>query len=150
VQVSQKCQYAVRGLFELAKNAGKNPIKTADIADAQGIPKRFLEGILNQLKQTKWISSIRGKQGGYRLRVDPKKLTVGDVVRFIDGSLAPVSCVDHGGKEIGCTVHKSCVFVELWRTAGQAMERELDDTSFADLILRQMKQRGGKCRLRKT
>jgi len=133
MQVSQKCQYAVRAVFELAKHYGKGPVKIAQIAEAQAIPPRFLEVILGQLKQARFVDSRRGKEGGYLLTRSPLHLTVGDVIRFVEGPVGPVACV--GGAPQGeCPLHGNCVFLPLWERVKEAVTEVYDSTTFQDLV----------------
>lgn len=133
--VSQKCQYALRALFELAKQQGKGPVKIADIAEAQAIPIRFLEVILSELKQGRFVESRRGKAGGYLLAVQPERVTVGDVVRFVEGPLGPVGCVeDETPVEGVCPLHGHCVFVAMWGRVQRAVSEVYDKTTLEDLI----------------
>jgi Rrf2 family protein len=130
--VSQKCQYALRAIFELAKRQGTGPVKIADIASVQAIPTRFLEVILSQLKQAGFVESRRGTEGGYLLSVAPAKLTVGEVIRFIEGPLGPVDCGASTGQP--CSLKGDCVFLPMWRRVEEAVREVYDSTTFADLI----------------
>ena len=91
--VSQRCQYTLRALFELAKRQGSTPVTAAEIAESQAIPPRFLELILQGLRGKGIVDSRRGNQGGYVLTVAPESISVGDIIRTVDGWLAPVECV---------------------------------------------------------
>jgi len=92
MQISQKCQYALRAVFELARRPREAPVKVGDIAEAQAIPPRFLEIILNQLKRGGFVESRRGASGGYSLARSPDELTMGEIIRFVEGPFKPVSC----------------------------------------------------------
>jgi Rrf2 family protein len=133
MQVSQKCQYTLRALFELAKRQGTEPITAAEIAEAQAIPARFLELILQDLRTEGMVESRRGNQGGYVLAGSPEAITVGDIIRAVDGSLAPVKCVV-GRSDEHCRLRNRCVFMGVWRKAQQAMEAVYDKTTLQDLI----------------
>ena len=85
MSVSSKCYYALRAVYALADHAGPDPLKTADIAEREQIPIRFLEVILNQLKGGGFVQSRRGAEGGYRLARSAEHLTVGEIMRYIDG-----------------------------------------------------------------
>jgi Rrf2 family protein len=91
VRVSAKTDYAIRALLELAAVSGETPLKGERIATAQGIPLRFLENILMQLRHAGLVESRRGADGGYRLARAPEAVTLADVIRAIDGPLAGVS-----------------------------------------------------------
>lgn len=91
MRISAKTDYAVRAAVELAAVTDENPLKSERIAVAQGIPLRFLENILVQLRQGGIVISRRGAEGGYRLAEPADRITVADVIRAIDGPLAAVS-----------------------------------------------------------
>jgi Rrf2 family transcriptional regulator, cysteine metabolism repressor len=133
MHISQKCQYTLRALFELAKRRGDGPISAAEIAEAQAIPQRFLELILQGLKDTWQVESRRGNNGGYLLAVSPEAITVGDIIRVVDGSLAPVQCVSnmaHGH----CPLKGKCAFRNVWQKAQAAIEEVYDSFTLQDLI----------------
>lgn len=133
MQVSQKCQYTLRALFELAKQRDGRPVAVADIADAQAIPQRFLELILQGLKGNGLIESRRGNKGGYVIAVAPEKITVGDIIRAVDGSLAPVKCIVGKNEEL-CRLKNRCAFIGVWQRAKKAIEQVYDHTTLQDLI----------------
>jgi Rrf2 family protein len=133
MQVSQRCQYTLRALFELAKHQGKSPVAMPEIANAQAIPSRFLESILADLKNQGTIESRRGNGGGYVLAVPSEKITVGDIIRAVDGSLSPVKCVA-GRSDQHCRLKNQCIFQSVWQKAQRAMESVYDQTSLRDLI----------------
>jgi len=135
--ITQKCQYALRSVFELARCSGHGPVKISDIAKAQAIPAQFLETILNQLKQAGIVESRRGVRGGYVLTVSPARLTAGDIIRQIDGLGTPVKCVVGGGEE--CPMRGGCAFMEMWNEAGDALSKVFDGTTFQDLLDKQAK-----------
>ncbi|MBM4019953.1 MAG: Rrf2 family transcriptional regulator [Planctomycetes bacterium] len=148
MMITQKCQYALRAIFELSRRAGKGPVKISDIAAAQSIPPQFLETILNQLKQAGYVESRRGVRGGYVLTVSPKQLSAGDIIRRIDGLGKPVKCVVGGG--LDCPMRGNCAFNEMWEKAGAALSKIFDSTTFHDLLEKQRsltktaaRQRGG-------
>jgi Rrf2 family transcriptional regulator, cysteine metabolism repressor len=131
--VSQKCQYAIRAVFELARQYDQGPIKISEIAETQGIPIRFLEVILNQLRRAGFVQSRRGAKGGYLLARQPDKLMVGEIIRFMEGPLAPVACMAE--KAAGeCALHGNCVFIGMWKRAAKAVSDVYDMTSFQDLV----------------
>jgi Rrf2 family protein len=137
VNISQKCQYAVRAILELAKRYGKGPIPISEIASNQAVPPRFLEIILNQLRQGGFVESRRGVQGGYLLRIDPKELTVGTIIRFVDGPLEPVKCIV--GKSKPCPLKGRCSLIDVWLKAKAVVEEVYDATTFQDLVEKERK-----------
>ncbi|HUS58549.1 MAG TPA: Rrf2 family transcriptional regulator [Planctomycetota bacterium] len=131
--MSQKNQYALRAIFELAKHYGQGPVKISLIAKEQSIPPRFLEAILGQLKQAKFVDSIRGSQGGYLLLRPPAELSVGEVLRFLGSPIEPVDCFTSNPKT-KCGLRGHCVFLPMWDKARKALLDVYDNTSFQDLI----------------
>jgi len=131
--VTQKCQYALRALFELARRHGTGPVPAGEIAERQAIPKRFLEVILHQLRQGGFVDSQRGKVGGFYLARPPATVSVGDVIRFMDGPVSPVDCHrERPGHD--CPLRGNCVFRGVWDEARLALERVYDTRSLGDLL----------------
>jgi len=91
--ISKKGKYAIRAALYLASHHGKGPITVDKISSAEGISHKFLETIMQELKNGGLLQSHRGKRGGYTLRLSPHKITIGRIIRLIDGPLAPVRCV---------------------------------------------------------
>lgn len=138
--LSLKCQYAVRALFELAKREGEGLVRLKEVAEAQHIPQRFLENILNELRQAGFVASRRGKDGGFRLQRPATAISVGDVIRFIEDSVHPVECV----AGMHCPLEGKCIFIGLWDEARQAVEKVYDRKKLADLVREEMQ--AGNCR----
>src|ERR1700745_2368493 len=93
MRISHRCEYALRALLELAKQSGEGPIRIEEIARLQTIPKKFLANLLVQLKRGRFVESQKGPEGGYYLAVPARQIKLGDVVRLIDGPIAPIQCV---------------------------------------------------------
>jgi len=130
--MSQKCEYGLRTLLELTSRQGTGPVPVSEIAINQAIPQRFLELIMKELREAGAVRSHRGAKGGYTLAGDPKNLTVGWIVRLLDGSLNPMDCTSCGGDRL-CAMHEECVFAELWRQAEAALGGVYDSVCFAEL-----------------
>ena len=133
MDISQKCQYGLRALFELSLRQGLGPTKIGDIAKAQAIPMKFLELILGELKHGGFVVSRRGAHGGYMLAVEPAELTAGQVITYIDGPIMPVKCVAMGGAA-NCPLKGECVFIDMWAQARDAVADVYNGTTFQDLI----------------
>ena len=136
MSVSQKCQYALRAVLELAKRPREEPTAAGVIAKIQAIPVRFLELILGQLRQGGYVTSRRGAKGGFSLAVEPSALNVGDIIRFVDGPVAPVKCVAEpdGSSSAECELYGRCAFMSMWVRARDAVSEVYDSTTFSDLI----------------
>jgi Rrf2 family protein len=131
--VTQKKQYALRALFELARRSGRRPVKAAEIAESQAIPLRFLEVILNQLKRAGLVRSKRGFYGGYTLTRPAEELTVGDVFRHLEEPEVFSDCVACTHKK-NCPFIGDCVFMDMWDRVHEAMYRVYDDTTLRQLV----------------
>jgi Rrf2 family cysteine metabolism transcriptional repressor len=124
--ISKKCEYALRAVLALSRQAGSRPMTIHQIAQAESIPERFLEAILRDLKQSGLTESIRGKDGGYKLTRAPADITAGDVVRAVDGRWLQEEGLD-----------ETDVFTSLWRGADQALFTILDAQDFQTLVSKQ-------------
>jgi Rrf2 family cysteine metabolism transcriptional repressor len=89
MRISQKGLYALEALVFLARHFGKEPIKVREIANGEDLPEKFLELILLELKHARIVESVRGAHGGYRLKRPPSEISLGEIIRCIDGPLAP-------------------------------------------------------------
>jgi Rrf2 family protein len=136
--VSLKCQYALRAVFELALRRTNAPAKIADIGRAQGIPVRFLENILHELKRAGIVRSFRGKYGGYTLADSPRAITVGDIIRCIEGPPLQAGCIT--GRQDSCPAQDNCVFMPMWERLQQAITDIYDSTTFEDLVTQSRSQ----------
>jgi Rrf2 family transcriptional regulator, cysteine metabolism repressor len=135
VQISNKCYYALRALFELARrHRDQRPIKIANIASAQSIPKRFLEVILNELRQGGFVESRRGVDGGYLLAREPEAISVGEVVCFVDGNLAPVDCAGTAGEENSRDLNNVSPYFDFWSMVSRRMDEIYNGTSLSNII----------------
>ncbi len=137
--LSQKSQYAVRAVFELARRHGGGPVKAGQIAEAQYVPIRFLENILGQLRHAGIIESTRGKGGGYRLRRAPEDVSLGEVIRSIQGPMSAIDCAEVGTDGYGengraCPLRPGCLLLPVWDKAHSAMMDVFEGTTFGDLL----------------
>ena len=131
--INQKCQYALRALFELSKAYGKGPVTISRIAREQDIPVKFLEAILNELKKGGFTDSRRGSGGGCFLRKHPREISVKEVLQFVQGDINPVGCVE-AGKKTDCSFQRDCVFLPMWKKVHDAVNRIYGSTSFQTLL----------------
>ena len=130
--LSSRTRYALRALYELAAHEATTPLKIAAIARRQKIPVRFLEGILTQLKRGGFVESQRGIEGGYRLSRKSQYLTIGEVLRFLEGPVdfAPM----HKKEPKGSRGELEDPFYRFWRRLNGAIVTIIDELTFRDLI----------------
>jgi Rrf2 family protein len=132
--LSSRAKYATRALLDLSLHQEEGPIQIHDVAERQNIPIKYLEQILLQLKRSGFVVSRKGPGGGYALAMPPAKITLGAVVRAMDGPLAPISCASVTGyTECGCPEPETCGLREVWKEARDALSAVLDGTTFADI-----------------
>jgi len=135
--VSQKCRYALRAIFELAFRDTTEPVKIHEIASAQSIPPRFLEVILSELRHGGFVESRRGYDGGYILSRTAHSLTVGEIIRFLYGG----SYISYKDKKGRFDLMGDYAFSEMWKNVSNAISDIYDNTTFADLIEKELVKR---------
>jgi Rrf2 family cysteine metabolism transcriptional repressor len=125
MNISVKGEYALQAIFDLASSTSSEPVKIADIARRQKIPQKFLELILANLKQGGFVESRRGAEGGYLLAKRAQAITVGDVLRFVDGRQ------EERARQRRLS---DSPFTDLWTQVDNAIDSVLDSTTFAQLV----------------
>jgi Rrf2 family cysteine metabolism transcriptional repressor len=134
MELSSRGKYATRALLELSLHYEKGPVHIHSISERQNIPLKYLEQILLALKRHGFVVSRKGPGGGYSLARPPHAITLGAVVRAIEGPLAPISCASVSGyAECGCPEPASCALRAVWREARDALAAILDGTTFAEI-----------------
>ena len=129
--ISTKGRYALRVMLELSDHGRDEYVPLSVIAKKQEISEKYLESILVVLSKAGAIDALRGKGGGYRLNRDPKDYTIGGILRVVEGSLAPVTCLDC--KPNGCARTVECRTLPLWEKLYALIENYLDGVTLADL-----------------
>lgn len=135
MKLSTKGKYGVRALFEIARNFGQGPLSIKEIAGRQNISLSYLEQILHRLGKAGIIESVRGPHGGYVLARKPSDVTIGDIVRSLEGPIALSHCLEPGMAS-GCYQADDCVARMVWAKVGEKIEEALDGITF-DHLLRQ-------------
>lgn len=131
LRLSTKSQYGVRAMFEIANSYHSGPVTIKEIAEKQSVSVPYLEQILNTLRRAGIIKSVKGPGGGYVLSKEPVYISIGAILRELDGPVAITSCLDP--KE-GCMRIDGCVTHLLWKSLGQKIEAFLDNMTLQDLI----------------
>jgi Rrf2 family protein len=146
MKLSKKGEYALRALIDLgiAAEVGRSLVQVSELAEKEQIPVKFLEQIMQLLKEEGFIESQRGKFGGYRLGRPPAEITIGSIVRLIDGPLAPIGCVSQTAYEkCSCPDEVHCGLRMLMLDVRNAITGILDRYSLADVVevtLRKMRR----------
>jgi Rrf2 family protein len=133
MRISSRGQYGVRALAVLASRHGQGPVQVREIARVESLSAKYLEQLLGRLRTGGLVRSVRGARGGYTLSRDPGAITVREVLLLLEGSLAPVGCVDAGG-ECGVEGQEACPAHDLWSGLHSTVLAYLDSFTLADLV----------------
>jgi Rrf2 family protein len=136
--LSMRAKYGMRALVYLAQRQGEGLISIRDIAVALNIPKKFLEAILLDLRNEGILQSRKGKEGGYFMERSPDTITIGRIIRFIDGPLAAVPCVSQTAyaRCADCPDEKQCVIRWIMKEVRDSTAQILDNTTLEQLVVR--------------
>ncbi len=124
-------------MFELAKNYKKGPLTIKEIARRQGVSVSYLEQLLNKMRKSKLIKSIKGPGGGYEINKKPKEISVGMILNSLEGPVAIAHCLDPSAQ--GCKRVEGCVARLLWKSLGEKIEDFLDTINLNDLLKEETK-----------
>lgn len=134
--LSKKAKYGIRAVLALAKNHNKGSMRIADLAQSEAIPKKFLELILLELKKAGILHSIKGKGGGYVLGREMDAISMGEIIRVLDGPLAPVPCVSETAyrKCEDCIDERTCGIRVIMKKVRNSIAEILDGTNLNSLL----------------
>lgn len=133
MRLSTKGRYGLKAMLDLAINGQNGHIALNSIAERQNISEHYLEQLIAVLRKAGLVESMRGAQGGYILARSPKDITVGDILRTLEGSLAPVDCVVEN-KEHECSQADYCVTKPIWLKVRDSINKVVDSITLQDLV----------------
>lgn len=133
MKLSTKGRYGLRAMIDLADYSEEMPQSIANIAGRQSISDSYLEQLMAKLKKAKLVESIRGSQGGYVLARPSGEISVGDILRALEGDLSPVNCSGIKG-DAGCQGSKSCVTKSVWKRIDDSIQNAVDSISLKELV----------------
>ncbi len=133
MKLSTKGRYGLRALIDLAQYSGEAPVSITSISARQELSERYLEQLMSMLKKAGLVKSIRGAGGGYVLAKDMAEISVGDVLRALEGSLEPVECagLEPDG---GCKAADYCVTKYVWQRINDSISRTVDEIRLDQLV----------------
>lgn len=135
MKLSKRGEYGLRALQDLTTHYGKGAIPNKDLAARNNIPPRFLEQIMLTLKHGRIVRSQKGPQGGYYLARPPEEIPLAEVVRLLDGPLAPISCVSETAYEpCGCPDMEACGLRRVMQEVRDTVVKLMEETTLGDLI----------------
>ena len=133
MKLSTKGRYGLKAMLDLAVHNAEGQVVLKSIAERQGISENYLEQLFAALKKAKLVKSLRGSQGGYTLGDNPENISVGDILRALEGSLAPVECVAEDSPSV-CSRFDCCVTKGIWEKIRDSINSVIDSTSLASLM----------------
>lgn len=135
MNLSTKGRYGLRALCELAMQSNDKPVSLTRIAELQDLSLKYLEQIFHLLKKAGYIKSVRGVNGGYLMNKPPSEITVGEILRLLEGDVAPIHCVSDECVE-ECKHGEECITKPFWEELSQTVYKVMDDKTIQDLIER--------------
>ncbi|MEZ0537989.1 Rrf2 family transcriptional regulator [Caldicellulosiruptoraceae bacterium PP1] len=133
MKLSTKGRYGVRAMFDLALHYQEGLISLKSIAERQDISEHYLEQLIAILKKAGLVKSSRGAQGGYTLSKEPSKITIGEILRVLEGSLSPSECIDDDMK-VNCPRAEMCVTKKVWEKVKDAVANVVDNITLGELV----------------
>lgn len=135
MKISTRGRYGLRALIDLAAYADKKCISIKSIAERQGLSENYLEQLIAPLKKAGYVESVRGSQGGYQLKISADKMSVGNILRVLEGPLYPVDCLADGeGSSCGTGSCESCVTKDIWAKMYDSINEVLESVTLNDLV----------------
>ena len=133
MKLSTKGRYGLRAIIDLARYSENEPVSISSISARQDISERYLEQLVALLKKAGLVKSIRGASGGYVLAKDMSEISVGDVLRALEGDLEPVKCTALEG-EGGCSSSGECVTKYVWQKINESINQTVDNMKLSELV----------------
>ncbi len=133
MKLSTKGRYGLRAMLDLGLNADEHAVSIKSISERQGISENYLEQIIATLKKSGYVKSTRGPKGGYSLKMGPEEISVGDILRALEGDLNPVDCVEVNDN-LTCQESDLCVTKFVWRKISDSINQVVDNISLIDLM----------------
>ena len=134
MRITTKSRYGTRLIIDLAINSQDGPVKLNDICKRQGISVKYLEKIIKKLKEAGFVKSVRGPNGGYLLAKPARSISVGDIVKTLEGSVSITNCSDKENACGVCSRAGECITQWIWIEASEAMFRKLDSFKLDKLV----------------
>ena len=135
LRISSRGRYGVKVVFELARHYGQAPVPLAVLARTQGVPEPYMEQLMPALKRAGLVQAARGAQGGYRLSRPPSGVTVGDVVRALEGPIHLTTCTSDDAED--CPALTECIGPDVWSRVQDVLVAAMDGMTFDELLYHQ-------------
>ncbi|HEY8348300.1 MAG TPA: Rrf2 family transcriptional regulator [Clostridiales bacterium] len=134
MKLSTKGRYGLKAMLDLAVHSADGQVSLNSIAERQGLSENYLEQLFASLKKARLVKSVRGPQGGYMLADSPENISVGDILRALEGSLAPADCVSEDLGATRCGNSDKCVTRNVWERIRDGINNVIDNITLKELI----------------
>lgn len=134
MKISTKGRYGLRAVIDIALYGKTEPVALSDVAARQNISISYLEQLVAKLKKVDIVTSVRGAKGGYQLGKSPDTISVGDVLRTLEGDLNPVDCSEITGDGEGCSGSKVCITKYVWKKISDSINETVDHIMLSELM----------------
>lgn len=134
MKLSTKGRYGLRAVVDLAVHSDEEVVALSQIAERQGISMNYLEQLIAKLKKAGIVEAVRGAQGGYKLAAPAKDISVGTILRALEGNLNPVDCSEIDNGEGICSNHDSCVTKYVWKRISDSINEAVDTIKLSELV----------------
>lgn len=134
MNISTRGRYGLRALADMTLHAVNGPVALRVIAERQNLSESYLEQVFSSLRKAGIVRSVRGAQGGYELNRPANEISVGEILRVLEGPLSPVQCVDGSYPGVECEMEKTCLSRPFWEELNNVINRFLDETTLQDII----------------
>jgi Rrf2 family protein len=143
MKLSTKGRYGLRAVLDLAVHADEEAVALSQIAERQGISMNYLEQLIAKLKKAGIVNGIRGAQGGYVLAVPAEEISVGAILRALEGDLNPVDCSEVNKGDGNCSNSDSCVTKYVWKRISDSINDAVDGIKLSELVAESKKVQAG-------
>src|SRR5579875_2377227 len=134
IRFSTRGEYGIRMMMDLARNYGRGPLSLTEVARHEALPATYLEQLVGKLRKAGLVTSHHGAHGGYELSRPPMDITVGEVMRILEGPISPMICATEGESAVLCERQYICGANLVWERVRDSVAQALDSLTLADLI----------------
>lgn len=134
IKFSTRGEYGIRMMVEIARHYGRGPVSLTEVARSEDLPLPYLEQLVGKLRKAKLLVSHQGAHGGYELAQSPQDVTIGQVLRALEGPIAPMMCATEVADEVECARQVSCTVSTVWSRVRDAIAGALDSITLAELV----------------
>jgi len=132
MKLSTRGRYGLKAIYLLSQYYGEGPIPLKTIADKENLSESYLEQLFGTLRRNDLLESVRGAQGGYMLSREPSQITVGEILRTLEGDLAPADCI--GADEVECSQEETCATKNVWLRIKNSIDEVVDSITLQDML----------------